>query len=157
MGKMSDVCRIDDKELNRVLNNFNRYSVQAQEGITKAVKTATQSIGRTARRLAPFNPLRAKGTHLNKTIKTSVKKANSQHTVYGVVKTAAPHAHLMEFGVKPHTIIPKRKKVLVIMANGIGRFVAGAKHPGISARPFMAPAFNQNKGKFISDVKAAIK
>jgi len=159
MGKMSDLYYIDDAELGNVLNNFARYTINVQAKINSAVRSATRKIGSAARRKAPFNPLRTSGTHLNKSIKTSVKLMKKQDgQAVGIVKTAAPHAHLLEFGTKPHIVAPKRKKVMRINANGIIRFVKGSiSNGGISPRPFLSTAFNENKDKFIREVKEAIK
>lgn len=57
----------------------------------------------------------------------------------GVVKAGAPHSHLLEFGVRAHSLAGKRRKkghAMKIMGdpNILRR---GAWHPGISARPFM--------------------
>ena len=51
------------------------------------------------------------------------------------------YAHIIERGAKAHTIVPykNRKKVL---ADGGKVFGKRVRHPGVRARPFMAPAIN---------------
>lgn len=50
----------------------------------------------------------------------------------------APHAHLVEFGTKPHVIIPrKRGGALQLRGGKIREWVA---HPGAKPKPFFRPA-----------------
>lgn len=57
-----------------------------------------------------------------------------------------PVAHLIEFGVAPHTIKAKRKKV---MSDGSTFYGKTVKHPGFSAKPFLRPAFDQSAQKVL--------
>lgn len=159
MGKMANLCHIDDAELGQVLRGFTQYTTQAQAKINLAVRTTTRKGGNSARQKAPFNPLRATGKHLKQSIKTSVKlMRNLDGQAVGTVKAAAPHAHLLEFGVKPHQVAPKKRKAMRINANGVVRYTnKPIGLPGFGAKPFMLPAFNEHKESFIREVKAAIK
>lgn len=159
MGKMANLCYIDDAELGRVLNGFSQYTRDAQAKINVAVRTTTRKIGSSARKRTPFNPLRTSGQHLKQSIKTSVKlMRNREGQAVGTVKAAAPHAHLIEFGVKPHQVAPRRRRAMRINANGVIRYTnKPITLPGFGAKPFLLPAFNEHKDKFINDVKAAIK
>jgi HK97 gp10 family phage protein len=74
------------------------------------------------------------------------------------VKLAAPHAHLVEFGTKRHTIVPKDKKKLVF-GNRFKRFASRVTHPGSRPIPFFRNAIrsqrNNIKRLLESRVKAA--
>lgn len=74
------------------------------------------------------------------------------------LKKAAPHAHLVEFGTKAHTIIPKNKKFLVF-GNLFKRFAKKVQHPGSREIPFFRDAIkaqrNNVKRLLESRVKAA--
>jgi bacteriophage HK97-gp10 putative tail-component len=66
------------------------------------------------------------------------------------VATAA-YAAAVEFGTRPHTIVPRRKKALRFAPGGSGRlsgsprkggavvFAKRVNHPGTKAQPFMRP------------------
>lgn len=66
----------------------------------------------------------------------------------------APHAHLVEFGTKPHKIAPKGKKGALAIN---GNFVGAVSHPGSRPKPFMRPAFDGNSTPAIAAVGAKIR
>jgi HK97 gp10 family phage protein len=74
------------------------------------------------------------------------------------LKNAAPHAHLVEFGTKAHTVTPKDKKFLMF-GNLFERFAKKAQHPGSRPIPFFRDAIraqrNAVKRLLESRVKAA--
>lgn len=74
------------------------------------------------------------------------------------LKKAAPHAHLVEFGTKAHTITPKNKKFLMF-GNLFKRFAKKVQHPGSREIPFFRDAIkaqrNNVKRLLESRVKAA--
>lgn len=74
------------------------------------------------------------------------------------LKKAAPHAHLVEFGTKAHTIVPENKKFLVF-GNLFKRFAKKVQHPGSREIPFFRDAIkaqrNNVKRLLESRVKAA--
>jgi len=61
-----------------------------------------------------------------------------------VIGTNVEYARDVEFGTGPHEIVAKNKKVLANKKKGIifGRKV---KHPGSQPRPYMRPAFENNR------------
>lgn len=71
--------------------------------------------------------------------------------VYAHVKTGGPkarHAHLVEFGTKPHEIRPK---------GAISLFFAGVfskliQHPGAKPQPFMRPGFDSSAGRAVQAI-----
>jgi HK97 gp10 family phage protein len=74
------------------------------------------------------------------------------------LKQAAPHAHLVEFGTKAHTVTPKDKKFLMF-GNLFKRFAQKVQHPGSRPIPFFRDAIraqrNNVKRLLESRVKAA--
>lgn len=60
------------------------------------------------------------------------------------LKGAAPHAHLVEFGTKPHAIKPKDKKFLVF-GNLFKRFAKSVQHPGSREIPFFRNAIRSKR------------
>ena len=65
------------------------------------------------------------------------------------------YAIIVEKGSKPHIIRPKNKKALYW--EGAKRPVKLVNHPGSRAKPFLIPAFESEKDKFIENLKEAIK
>lgn len=65
----------------------------------------------------------------------------------GIVKAGAPHSHLMEYGVQPHSLAPgsgKRRKRrgfrAMLIYGDLEIMRRGAWHPGIKPNPFMERA-----------------
>lgn len=76
------------------------------------------------------------------TKETVVKRSGRVEVHIGPERKRAWYAHIIEFGARPHRIVPRRAKAL--------RFVSGllrrsANHPGSPARPFMRPAFDNRQ------------
>lgn len=60
------------------------------------------------------------------------------------LKFTAPHAHLVEFGTKAHTITPKNKKFLMF-GNLFKRFAKKVQHPGSRPIPFFRDAIKAQR------------
>jgi HK97 gp10 family phage protein len=60
------------------------------------------------------------------------------------LKQAAPHAHLVEFGTKAHTVTPKDKKFLMF-GNLFKRFAKKVQHPGSRPIPFFRDAIRAQR------------
>ena len=77
-------------------------------------------------------------------------------TVTGSVKVGgrkAPHAHLVEFGTRPHKIEPKDAEALAIN----GTPFRSVEHPGARPQPFMRPAFDAKAQQAIAAVADQIR
>lgn len=73
------------------------------------------------------------------------------------LKNRAPHAHLVEFGTKPHAIVAKKKAM--VFGNRFRRFTRKVMHPGSREIPFFRNAIKQQRNAvkrlLESKVKAA--
>ena len=113
---------------------------------------------------------------VNKSALSIEKQAKSNLTANGSVKTGHLRRHTVaqigrleatihtsnikyapwvEKGTGAHTIRPKRKKALYWA--GASHPVRSVRHPGSAAKPFLIPAFKQEKPKFIQNLKEAIQ
>lgn len=101
----------------------------------QAVKTAPVSTGQLRRSIRP--------------LQTGVFSAQ--------IIAAAPHAEAVEYGTKPHTIRPIRKKVLVNSKKGFGPVRGEVQHPGTSGQPFMHLAAASFRNYFISNAKTRFR
>ena len=113
---------------------------------------------------------------VNKSALSIEKQAKSNLTANGSVKTGHLRRHTVaqigrleatihtsnikyapwvEKGTGAHTIRPKRKKALYWA--GASHPVKSVRHPGSAAKPYLIPAFEQEKPKFIQNLKEAIQ
>jgi HK97 gp10 family phage protein len=65
----------------------------------------------------------------------------------------APHAHLVEFGTKPHHIAPKGSGGILVGGN----VVAAVDHPGAKPHPVVRPAFDSKSSESIAAVAAQVR
>ena len=85
-----------------------------------------------------------------------VSTRSRRGTVYASVKAGgkrAPHWHWVEFGTRPHKIIPKKAGALNIS----GTLAAVVDHPGAKPKPYMRPAFDAKSSQAIQAVAAKIR
>lgn len=60
------------------------------------------------------------------------------------LRRMAPHAHLVEFGTKPHVITPKKGKMLRF-GRGLNIFAKKVNHPGSRENPFFRKAIRSQR------------
>ena len=66
-----------------------------------------------------------------------------QSDTKGKVTVGAVYGKFLEFGTKPYTITPRRRKFLRFKVGGEWVFARKARHPGIKKRPFFMPAVKE--------------
>ena len=88
--------------------------------------------------------------HLRRSIAT--KMGDLEATIH---TSNVKYAVIVEKGSKAHVIRPKNKKALYW--KGAKRPVKLVNHPGSKAKPYLEPAFESEKDKFIENLKEAIK
>jgi hypothetical protein len=62
-------------------------------------------------------------------------------------------ARFLEHGTKPHKIKTKRAKAL---ETDLGMFANNVDHPGIPARPWLAPSWAEEKPRYVKEMKDAL-
>jgi HK97 gp10 family phage protein len=77
-----------------------------------------------------------------------------------------PLSHIFEFGTKPHTIEPKRKKALAFHGGSkLGPADMGpeqatvrgsVKHPGTPATPFLFPSFEEHRAAYVRHLQEGL-
>lgn len=91
---------------------------------------------------------------LRKSLRVSTRSKNG--TITAVLKAdsrIAPHAHLVEFGTRPHKIKPRNGEALRIG----GHVVADVEHPGSRPKPFFRPSFDSKAPQAIAAVAEQIR
>ncbi|ATQ74854.1 hypothetical protein CR152_10210 [Massilia violaceinigra] len=85
-----------------------------------------------------------------------ISSGTKRGTVTGTVKAGgrmAPHAHLVEYGTRPHKIEPKNAGALAIN----GTPFRSVEHPGARPQPFMRPALDAKAPQAIEAIAAQIR
>lgn len=139
---------VDISEIKNTLNNMRSYDTKTQATIERAVDNARKNIENRAQSKAPAGTTRK--------LKKSIKSHFDEKKATGTVYTKRPTAHLMENGVAASTAMPKTKKVLKVDYFGIRRFYPQANIPPRAARPFMKPAFEEERPALIAAIKRAV-
>ena len=78
-----------------------------------------------------------------------------QAYAFAFAKTA-PHAHLVEFGTKAHTVTPTDKKYLMF-GNLFKRFAKKTQHPGSRPIPFFRDAIRAQRNNVKRLLEARVK
>jgi HK97 gp10 family phage protein len=114
-------------ELQDVLRNMDRYNTRQAVKIEQAVSTSTKNIAKGARQRIPVR---------TGDLKKSVRSNFDVRQIQGVVRAKEYYAHLVEFGAAavPSKNIPKRNE-----------------------RPFMRPAFEDEKPALIRGIREAVR
>lgn len=138
----------DNSDLTKEIAKISVFQKKKLAEIEDAIRDSTRAVGKGARKRAPV----ASGT-LKKSIRTRyVKKDN-----YGEAYAKAPHAHLVEFGAKATTIKATSGKNLSVVGSGGKMFFRKtARIPARPGRPFMKPAYEEEKPKLLSNIKKIV-
>jgi hypothetical protein len=70
------------------------------------------------------------------------------------VGTYVKYAADVEFGTRPHKIVPKNKKAL--FWRGARHPVKSVNHPGSRAKPFLFPAYEAERPAFTKALREAL-
>ena len=144
------MIKVDARDLDRFNAKIKKKAAKGKEkDIRKAIQKSCLSIKKSAMENLTSNGS-VKTGHLRRSIayKTTMTEGtvHTSNVKYGIV---------IEKGSKPHVIRAKNKKALYWQ--GASYPVRAVKHPGTKAKPFLIPAFEAEKPKFIENLKEAIK
>lgn len=133
---------LGDKEVAGALNKLNLVATQM---VKEAVGEAALNVQREARRRCPVDTGR---------LRSSIRPTFHDNGLAAEVGTDVAYAADVEYGTAPHEIRPKRKKAL--FWKGADHPVRRVKHPGTRARPFLFPAWEQERPQFLARIKKAL-
>lgn len=143
------MIKIDTSDLNRFSVEVASLSGKSEDKIKEVLKNSAFNIESNAKKNINSNKS-VKTGHLIRSISTDVKGLEATiHT------SNLKYAPMVEFGTRAHIIRPKSKKALYW--KGAKRPVKQVSHPGSKAKPYLIPAFEDEKDKFINDLKEAIE
>ena len=143
------MIKINTNEIDKFAVELIELSEKSRDNVQKAIKKSAFNIEAKAK-----NNLKANRSvvtrHLTRNVATQI--GDLEATIHA---SNVKYAIIVEKGSKPHIIRPKNKKALYW--EGAKRPVKLVNHPGSKAKPFLIPAFESEKDKFIENLKEAIK
>jgi HK97 gp10 family phage protein len=84
-------------------------------------------------------------------------KRRAGKTIKGLERIPTKYAHLVEFGAAPHTIGRGDITSDILLAAKRKYKSTGLPHPGSRPKPFLRPAWDQNKSKILSEMEKILK
>lgn len=125
----------------RLIAKLRRTNGNVQAGLEPILLAAGEVLRQAAAdNVRPISTVTAE----NMIKETVVRKSGSVEVWVGPQRKKAWYAHLIEFGAKPHRIVPRKAKMLRFINGALRR---AANHPGMAARPFMRPAFDNRQAE----------
>ena len=143
------MIKINTSEIDKFAVEVIKLSEESKDNVQKAIKKSAFNIESQAKKNLASNKSVVTG-HLRRSIST--KMGDLEATIH---TSNVKYAICVEKGTKAHIIRPKNKKALYW--KGATRPVKQVNHPGSKAKPFLEPAFESEKDKFVENLKEAIK
>ena len=143
------MIKIDTSEVDKLVIDLKGISKEIRSDIQKVLKNSGFNIEAKAKRNLSSNGSVRTG-HLRHGIATDV--GNLEVTVH---TSNIKYARMVEEGTRPHIIRAKNKRALYW--KGAKHPVKSVRHPGSKAKPYLIPAFEKEKDKFINDLKEVIE
>ena len=141
---------ITPDSLSKALSDLDKYSDSVKTRVKKEVVRTAYAIDSKAKSLVREDKGRLRQSiHPEFTIGSLNVSIPSNGAVVG---TNVTYASDIEFGTKPHTILPKNKSVLRWYRNGVFYFSKSVRHPGTRPYPFMNPAAESERQQFINNI-----
>lgn len=139
------------KELQAALNTL---ADEVQAKIVRGALGAAGRVYRDAARQRLGSSAKKRTGHLLASIRVgSTMRGGVPVATVKAGSREAWYAHLIEYGAAAHEIKPKTRKSLVLA----GLMRETVHHPGISARPFMRPAFDASSAAAVDAYAAYIR
>ena len=138
------MIKIDSSDLNKFSVILRELPDEIKNDVRKVVKNSAFNIERNAKSSASV-----KTGHLRRSIST--KMGDMEATIH---TSNLKYAPMVEYGTKAHIIRAKNKKALYW--KGAKHPVKQVNHPGSKAKPYLIPAFNQEKDQFLEKLKEVI-
>ena len=143
------MIKINTNEIDKFAVELIKLSEESRGNVQKAIKKSAFNIEANAKKNLAANKSVVTG-HLRRSVATQM--GDLEATIH---TSNVKYAIIVEKGSKPHIIRPKNKKALY--GEGAKRPVKLVNHPGSRAKPFLIPAFESEKDKFIENLKEAIE
>ena len=143
------MIKINTDEIDKFAVELVELSEKSRDNVQKAIKKSAFNIEANAKKNLAANKSVVTG-HLRRSVATQM--GDLEATIH---TSNVKYAAIVEKGSKAHIIRPKNKKALYW--KGAKRPVKLVNHPGSKAKPYLEPAFESEKDKFIENLKEAVK
>ena len=143
------MIKINTNEIDKFAVELIELSEKSRDNVQKAIKKSAFNIEANAKKNLAANKSVVTG-HLRRSVATQM--GDLEATIH---TSNVKYAAIVEKGSKAHIIRPKNKKALYW--KGATHPVKQVNHPGSKAKPYLEPAFESEKDKFIENLKEAIK
>ena len=143
------MIKINVDEIDKFAVELTELSEKSRDNVQKAIKKSAFNIEANAKKNLASNKSFVTG-QWRRSIAT--KMGDLEATIH---TSNVKYAVIVEKGSKAHIIRPKNKKALYW--KGAKRPVKLVNHPGSKAKPYLEPALESEKDKFIENLKEAIK
>ena len=143
------MIKINTNEIDKFAVDLIELSEKSRDNVQKAIKKSAFNIESQAKKNLASNKSVVTG-HLRRSIATQM--GDLEATIH---TSNVKYAVIVEKGSKAHVIRPKNKKALYW--KGAKRPVKYVNHPGSRAKPYLEPALESEKDKFIENLKEAIE
>lgn len=143
------MIKIDTNEIDKFAVELIELSEKSRDNVQKAIKKSAFNIESQAKKNLASNKSVVTG-HLRRSVATQM--GDLEATIH---TSNVKYAVIVEKGSRPHIIRAKNKKALYW--KGASHPVKQVNHPGSKAKPYLEPAFESEKDKFIENLKEAIK
>ena len=143
------MIKINTSEIDKFAVEVIKLSSKSRDNVQKAIKKSAFNIESQAKKNLASNKSVVTG-HLRRSVATQM--GDLEATIH---TSNVKYAVIVEKGSKAHVIRPKNKKALYW--KGASHPVKQVNHPGSKAKPYLEPAFESEKDKFIENLKEAIK
>lgn len=124
--------------LDRLISTIVRAGVEMPIQFRRAMLQATEEVKAEARSNAPVR---------TGAMRQSITSMVDPNPLAGRVSVLQPYAKYVEFGTRPHVIVPKSANALVFKAGGVLVFTKRVNHPGTRANPFLQRALETKRNK----------
>lgn len=84
-------------------------------------------------------------------------KRRQGRKIKGLERIPTKYAHLVEYGAAPHTIGRGDITSDILLQNGRSYKSTGKMHPGAKPKPFLRPAWDENKTKILAEMEKVLK
>ena len=143
------MIKINTDEIDKFAVELIELSEKSRDNVQKAIKKSAFNIEANAKKNLAANKSVVTG-HLRRSVATQM--GDLEATIH---TSNVKYAAIVEKGSKAHIIRPKNKKALYW--KGATHPVKQVNHPGSKAKPFLIPAFEKEKDKFLERLKEVIE
>jgi hypothetical protein len=148
-GSVFDI-RIEEAQIRGVIQALKEFEVEKKAGVRREVSRALIDIQRNAKKSCVVGTPESVGkrVYFGARLRSSIFMQTMEDGMSGVVWTDVPYAPYVEFGTGKMVEVPEGLEDFAWQFKG-----RGVREVNLKARPFLFPAWEISRMKFIENVK----